>query len=419
MARNGKLKHLFTLLLTVALVSVGLLFGFVERSPQAFVKMQNSFRASREVLFTAISTTTLAPHMGNSGHHHYLAKKILQPSNKRQVLLIVAHGRSGSTFLADIFNQHSRVFYVFEPLHGLIAKQGKGYDQYALDFLSRIFQCDFSEGNATLHFGRFFRFYSRALSSPPFCKYEPTDIRWHSKYCIPIQRDDLENSCTKQHDTVVYKLILERIPGKSIGNLFGVCERAGITCKVIHLIRDIRPVVMSSKKVAFFREIDRKTRPSLRQYVYSHCETTESNLQFAKTLHPSLRDRYLVLRYEDLAVQPLKLLDFLYNFTGLQVSESIKQWLVNITQPSENKLKEQALNPVSVVRNSLEILNKWRLAAETCDVNIIERYCRDIMKSMGYIQIQGSDDLLRNLTTPLFQETYPAQEWNRGYKNLT
>lgn len=414
MVRNGTLKYLFSLLLTVALVSVGLLFGFVERSPQAFVKMQNSIRASGEVLLT-VSTTTLTPPVGNSEHNHFLTKKILLTSNKRQVLFIAAHGRSGSTFLADIFNQHPRVFYVFEPLHGLIANQGKGYDQYALNFLHRISQCDFSAGNATRDFGLFFRFYSRTLSSPPFCKYGPTDPRWHSKYCIPIKQDDLENSCRKQHDTVVYKLILDRIPGRSIESLFGVCERAGLTCKVIHLIRDIRPVVMSSKKVAFFREINGKTKPSLRQYVYSHCEVTESNLQFAKTLHPSLRDRHMIVRYEDLAVQPLKFLDYLYNFAGLQVSERIRQWLVNTTQPSDNILKEQAQNPVSVVRNSFEILNKWRLVADTCDVNIIERYCRDVMKSMGYIQIQGSDELLRNLSTPLFHETYPAQEGNSGY----
>ena len=172
MVRNGALKYLFSLLLTITLVSVGLLFALVERSPEAFVKMQNSFRASGEVLLT-VSTTTLTPPVGNSKNNHFLTEKILQTSNKRQVLFIVAHGRSGSTFLADIFNQHPRVFYVFEPLHGLIANQGKGYDQYALNFLHRIFQCDFSAGNATRDFGRFFRFYSRALSSPPFCKYEP------------------------------------------------------------------------------------------------------------------------------------------------------------------------------------------------------------------------------------------------------
>lgn len=34
---------------------------------------------------------------------------------KRQNLIIVAHGRSGSTFLGNIFNNHPSVFYLFEP----------------------------------------------------------------------------------------------------------------------------------------------------------------------------------------------------------------------------------------------------------------------------------------------------------------
>lgn len=38
-----------------------------------------------------------------------------QPKKKRQNLIIVAHGRSGSTFLGNIFNNHPSVFYLFEP----------------------------------------------------------------------------------------------------------------------------------------------------------------------------------------------------------------------------------------------------------------------------------------------------------------
>ena len=414
---NGKIKYLFSLLLTVAFLSVGLMFALVERSPQDIVKIQNSFRTSREMLFSG-STATWAPTKANNDSHHDLTKKMLRPSSKRQVLLVVAHGRSGSTFLADIFNQHPRVFYVFEPLHGLAAKRSKDYDQYALDFLYRIFQCDFSAGNSTRDFGRFFRFYSRAMSSPPFCKFEPTDSRWNSQYCFPVEQEDLEHSCRTQHDTIVYKVLLERIPGQSIEKLFGVCELAGIDCKVIHLVRDIRPVIMSSKKVAFFREVDRKTKPSLRQYAYSRCEMTESNLELVKTLDPTLQRRYVLIRYEDLAVRPLQLLDYLYEFAGLEVLEKIKEWLVKTTQPTSDDLKEYAHNPVSVVRNSQDNLNKWRLVADPCEVNIIERYCRDVMRLLGYVQTQGSIALLRNLSALLFDERYPAQQWIRAYHNL-
>lgn len=413
MAGNEKIKYFFILLLTLALFSVGFLFTFIERYPQDIVKIQNSFRASREILLTDVETTRTPSKRKNDSY----PERLLQPSRKRQVLLVVAHGRSGSTFLADIFNHHPQVFYVFEPLHGLISKQSEiNYERYALNFLYRIFQCDFSAGNATRDFGRFYRYYSRAMSSPPFCKYERTNPRWHSNFCFPIKQADLEHSCKTQYDTIVYKLLLDRIPGNSIAKLFGVCQLARIDCKVIHLIRDIRPVVMSAKKVAFFREVDRKTKPSLQQYVYSRCEMTENNLQLVKTLDPSLRSRYVLVRHEDLAVQPLKLLNYLYEFAGLNVLDSIKQWIVNTTQPGTNDVQAQARNPTSVVRNSLDTLNKWRKAADPFEVNIIERYCRDVMRITGYIPIQGSSKLLRNLSAPLFNETFPAQQWIKGYK---
>lgn len=424
MIRDGRIESLFSLLLTAALLSVALLsFSLVERSPspEAFIKTQNSFLTPRDIHFTASVTTSASPNGGNESQNHLTGKTQKSSGTKRQVLLVVGHGRSGSTFLADIFNQHPRVFYVFEPLHGLIAKQkGENYHEYASNFLSHIFQCDFSSGNAAQLIGHFFRFKSRAMSSPPFCPYEPTDPLWSSKDCLPVQEGDLENSCRTRHDTIVYKLLFDRIPGHSIEHLFRICERAVINCKVIHLIRDIRPVVMSSSKVAFFKELDRKTKPSMQQFVYSHCEVTERNLQLLKTLNASLRKQHVVVRYEDLALRPLKVLDVLYDFAGLQVLKSIKQWLLNTTQPSDDTLKQQARNPVSVVRNSLEMLNKWRLVADICDVNIMERYCRDVMQFMGYTQIKGSNVLLRNLTTPLFSETYPAQEWNReGFNNLS
>jgi len=331
---------------------------------------------------------------------------------KRQVLFIVAHGRSGSTFLADIFNKHPRVFYVFEPLHDFQKhnKERPDYDDYAMKFLYHIIQCDFSVGNSTRDIGRFYRFKSRVLSSPPFCKYKQEDSRWKQQYCWTVQQRDLERAC-REHDKTVYKLLMERIPGQSIEKLFDVCEVAGIECKVIHLVRDIRPLVMSSQKVSFFKEIDSRESPSMRQFVYSRCEMTERNLNQVKKFPPTLRSRVTVVRFEDLAVEPLKVLGSLYEFAGLEVLENITDWVVKITQPSLKDLKAEERNPVSVVRNSFEVLNKWRLAVDPCHVHVIERYCRDVMKSMGYIATEGSVEILRNLKISLFTEIYQAQEW--------
>ena len=408
MAGWGNLKRSFNLLLIFSLASVGLLFFLLEISPRRdIVKSRH--------LFSHLTTTRALVARDKDSYNASTKTAIPPQSRKRHVLLIVAHGRSGSTFLADIFNKHPRVFYVFELLHDFQKhnRDRQDYDEFAMKFLYHIFQCDFSVENSTWHIGRFYRFKSRVLSSPPFCKYNQEDSRWKQGDCGAVQQRDLELAC-REHDTNVYKLLMERIPGQSIEKLFEVCEIAGVECKVIHLIRDIRPLVMSSQKVRFFKEVDSKTRPSMRQFAYSRCEMTERNLNLVKEFGPSLRSRVTLVRFEDLAVEPLKVFDYLYAFAGLEVLENITNWVVKITQPSLKDLKAEGRGAVSVVRNSLEVLNKWRRAADICYVHVIERYCRDVMKLMGYIATEGSVEMLQNLEIPLINETYLAQYWGRS-----
>ncbi|RMX47933.1 hypothetical protein pdam_00005379 [Pocillopora damicornis] len=411
MAFRRRVRRNLILLLIFTFISVGLFFALLQTSRDV-VKNRNVFQSGSTFITTSNLTTNEAPLEIKTSSVNDLTERMLQHKVKsRQVLLVVAHGRSGSTFLADIFDKHPRVFYIFEPLHGIRKMQVGDYDTFATNYLQQIFQCNFSMGNTSKEIGRFFRFYSRALSSPPFCKYKQGDPKWSRKYCSPVTQKKLEHTCKVQHNTVVYKLLLDRIPGQSLERLFHVCEMADVECKIIYLIRDMRPVVMSSQKVAFFREVDRKTRPSLRQFVYSCCEMIERNLYLVKKFPPSLRSRVRLVRYEDLAAEPLQVFDSLYRFAELEMLENIKQWIVKITQPSFADLKKEEKRPVSMIRNSLEVLNKWRLLADSCFVDVIERYCRDAMKLMGYVATDGSVEMLQNSTIPLFNENYTAQNW--------
>ncbi|XP_022800534.1 carbohydrate sulfotransferase 5-like isoform X1 [Stylophora pistillata] len=403
MARWAKIRFGFGFLLFLSAVSLGLFFAFLEMSMHRHIVLsQDLFGASKRLFSLTEPMTTLQAHVESTDKPQ---------ARKQRIVVIVAHGRSGSTFLASIFDQHPRVFYVFEPLHGTRKTQLKDYDKIATNLLYHIFKCDFSVGNSIRDIGTFFRFYSRALSSPPFCTFSRGDPRWQRKGCLTVTQENLELSCKVQHDTIVYKLLLERIPGQSIGKLFETCELAGVECKIIYLIRDIRPVVMSSQKVSFFKEKDRKEKSSMRQFVHSLCQMTETNLHLVRNLPLSLRSRVRLVRYEDLAVSPLDVLQSLYEYAGLEMLESIKKWIVNITHPSTKELRAEKRNPMSFIRNSLEILDKWRRLTDSCYVNVIERYCRDVMTSMGYIATEGSVEVLRNLTIPLFIENYPAKYW--------
>ena len=76
-----------------------------------------------------------------------------RPSNKatkekENHVLILAHRRSGSSFLGQIFNSHPEVFYIYEPL---IAFQlttmwdSKLYQRSTMRLLQDIFNCRFKQ----------------------------------------------------------------------------------------------------------------------------------------------------------------------------------------------------------------------------------------------------------------------------------
>ena len=69
----------------------------------------------------------------------------------RKNLIIVSHGRSGSSLMGDIFNHHPSVFYMYEPLQSpeRVMKRLRGgninYTQMVDRFLSGLFRCTFDD----------------------------------------------------------------------------------------------------------------------------------------------------------------------------------------------------------------------------------------------------------------------------------
>ena len=113
-----------------------------------------------------------------------------QVKKKRQNLIIVAHGRSGATFLGNIFNRHPSVFYLFEPyqtVERLVYSQAlnnQNYQDKAFRWMQGIFQCNFVSPEHVNDLQSYYRkkypenynpLKSLTLLSPPFCSYNATD----------------------------------------------------------------------------------------------------------------------------------------------------------------------------------------------------------------------------------------------------
>ena len=205
-----------------------------------------------------------------------------------------------------------------------------------------------------------------------------------------------------------------RIPKNSIETILTACSDPDVDCKVIFLVRDPRAMVPSSKKIGFFGEHGPpNTYSGTRLYSQQRCAQTEENLELVRTLPDSLRDRIKLLRYEDLATKPLKVLADIYEFAGLPVLESVRTWLNKTTHLSrsacDNRLDGGA---VTCTKDDAWVAaNRWRWTAHPGEIDVIERYCRRVLSLMGYRPANGLNELLVNRNIALFTDDYEAKHW--------
>ena len=226
----------------------------------------------------------------------------------------------------------------------------------------------------------------------------------------------LGSACKDNYDLTVLKILLWRVPENSIKTILTACSAEDIDCKVIFLVRDPRAMITSSKNIGFFGETPGLPANALRGtrlYSYEKCRQTEENLELVRKLPDSLRDRVKLLRYEDLAIEPLKALADIFKFAGLPVLERVRKWLNQTTHLSRRACNRRFDGGLITCTkdNGWEGVNRWRRKVHPHDIDIIEHYCRRVMGLMGYKTVDMSYDLLTNTKVPLFTKDYEAKGW--------
>ena len=343
----------------------------------------------------------------------------------RKNLIIVSHGRSGSTLTGDIFNHHPSVFYMYEPLQTPKRVQAKkkisdsGYNILATKFLTGVFRCKFDNPDMLSDIERYYRnpehpHISRSIGSPPLCRYQMTDRKWNPRHCKPLTNEVLGGACEGAYNLTVLKILMWRIPKNSIETILTACDDPDIDCKVIFLVRDPRAMVPSSKKIGFFGEHGPpKAYLGTQLYSQQRCAQTEDNLELVRRLTDSLKDRVKLLRYEDLATNPLKVLADIYEFAGLPVLESVRTWLYKTTHLSRSACNHWLDGgPVTCTKDDAwAAANRWRWTAHLQEINIIEKNCGRVLSLMGYRPANGSYELLANRKIALFTDDYEAKHW--------
>ena len=319
-------------------------------------------------------------------------------------VLIVAFGRSGSSFLGGIFNSHPDIFFIFEPLHHLhkIVDRNSKYLHQVGHVVHSFLNCNFKDDAflKQLSSFRIWRTRNRPLVSPPFCQttheiatnFVPSK---HRKLCNrSISVNALNNMCSKYKYSAA-KILLECLHPANITWLVNI---ASLPVNVLYLVRDPRAMFHSRNSLGWvvprkhFKESLENGEVEAR--VKKVCDAMELNLG-AVLLRPQT---IKLIRYEEISRNPKMIARDLFSQFRIPMTNDVLRWIDDKThQPAK-------ISSFSLSRQADVTLHSWRKKIDHQFLQIIETRCARVMEYLGYIRTNGSRSMLNNLSRPLHLE---------------
>ncbi|XP_027693632.1 carbohydrate sulfotransferase 1 [Vombatus ursinus] len=347
--------------------------------------------------------------------------------SRKTHILILATTRSGSSFVGQLFNQHLDFFYLFEPLYHvqytLLPRftQGKSpTDRRVMlgasrDLLRSLYDCDlyFLENyikpppvNHTTD--RIFRRgASKALCSPPVCEAQgPVDTNLEEGDCVRkcgLLNLTLAAEACRERSHVAIKTV--RVP--EVNDLRALVEDPRLNLKVIQLVRDPRGILASRSET--FRDTYRLWRiwdgTGRKPYnldvtqLTTVCEDFWNSVSTGLTRPPWLKGKYMLVRYEDLARNPMKKTEEIYEFLGIPLDSHVERWIHNNTRGDRSSSKHK----YGTVRNSAATAEKWRFRLSYDIVAFTQNACQQVLAQLGY-KVASSEQELKNLSVSLVED---------------
>lgn len=348
-------------------------------------------------------------------------------TSRKTHVLILATTRSGSSFVGQLFNQHQDVFYLFEPLYHVqtaliprLSHSRNAADRRVMlgasrDLLRSLYDCDlyFLESYikpppANHSTDKLFRRgASRALCSPPVCDALGPGGSEDEGECVrkcALLNVTLAAEACRERRHVAIKTV--RIP--EVGDLRALIEDPRLNLKVVQLVRDPRGILAS--RIETFRDTYRLWRiwraTGRRPYnldltqLTMVCEDFLSSVSTGMSRPGWLRGRYMLMRYEDLARNPLQRTREIYEFLGLAMDKNVADWIQNNTRGSSDLSSK---HKYGTVRDSAANAENWRLKLSYDMVDYTQTVCQHILQELGYKTVNSSDEL-KNLSLSLIEE---------------
>ena len=325
------------------------------------------------------------------------------PSGEK--IIILASMRTGSSFVGQMFGQNSDIFYLFEPgtfLQAALRQRGDIFSQSLyIDMLDSLYRCNLTD----------YEYYSKWLSTqgpksllqqaPNMFKLlcSKPDIS-SEVHCGSVTHDSFVRTCMD-----LKKVAIKSVRISDIGSLLPLIKDKTVNLKVIHLVRDPRGMIASrvvamndikktADKVETFTD---DTKTALINYCWNNLHNTDVG-----TNMPKFRDNYLLLRYEDVSLDPHEAARRIYNFTGLgAVPGNVSRWIQEHTSA-------HVAGTYSTSRVSSQVYQSWRSRISFPTVKTIEEVgtCSQMMQRFGYLPAKDQEHLT-NIKISILSDNVP------------
>lgn len=296
-------------------------------------------------------------------------------------VLIIGHARSGTTFLGELFNQHRRIAYIYEPLvtviellqnNVLYEKEVQEYREKMTTTLGNFLTCNFTGNEGYL---RKFVLHPFSYKSK-FLQLKPTEKMLGN--FSEVKKFYEKELCSFEHRAM--KLLTGRLSNLSIFSLEETIRNAkkkNREVKIVHIVRDPRAVVYSWTDWKWIKDYP---NTSFYQIVRRICGSLNKNLQLRKQRPKWMENHYKFIRYEDLVLAPKKLVKEIYDYLGIQLDERVFRWIDSrLKGPSQDDLK----NAHSTKRNASITINRWKKNMTKKKRKAIERACLSALEQLN------------------------------------
>lgn len=332
------------------------------------------------------------------------------PKKKRRSLLIFGDDRSGTTFVTKMFAADPQMFTVYEPLWvtkkwfnqlGIVDPRDK--DIVVQDVVNGLLSCHFTQSQiarsflANTHPSWIAKgvFEKNVFRTPAFAARTKSGKKfWPDLYKYP---KFAEQVCLNKFNHSVVKVGQVRTPRESIFTFISSIfdENADTDVRVIQIVRDPRGSINSRIRSGWISDF---TYTGFPMSVSSLCRKIATNIKIGRKLHSveSLRNRYMEIRYKEIATMPVATAKKIYQFAGFEMPDSLIDWIVRSTNPEQKQLAAALENPYSHVRDSSANYLKWRRESPIKRVRIIEQQCKTLLDLLGLDAVADEMETLRS-----------------------